>query len=405
MRSELAVPGEYPRAALVEARSAAASPDLPEDDATDIPLVTVDPTGSRDLDQAVHIGQFADGGYLVSYAIADVAAFVRPGSALDDETQHRGQTLYFPDERIPLHPELLSEGAASLLPGELRPAVLWQIALDATGEVSNVDVRRARVRSREQLDYNGLQKAVDTNSAPDAVALLPKVGALRLQLARKRHAIDLDLPEQQVAGDAQHGWSLSFRTQLPVEVYNSEISLLTGICAATLMLAAEYGILRTVPPPSAGAVAALRRIAPALGVDWPRGAMPGDVLAGMDRANPKHVAFIDHAGALLRGSSYTPFDGVPPKQPLHGGVAAPYAHVTAPLRRLVDRYGSEICLAAKANRPVPEWVRSRVPTLPAHDAACRHPRARGRPRRRRDDRGVAAVRADRRGLQCRSYRE
>src|SRR5262249_43092271 len=152
-----------------EATTVANAPVLPDDDATDIPFVTVDPAGSRDLDQAVHIGQTGDGGYLVSYAIADVAAFVRPGSALDAEAMRRGETLSFPDERVLRHPQVLSEGAASLLPGELRPAVLWQITLDATGNPTNVDVRRARVRSRQQLDYVGLQEATDAGSAPDAV--------------------------------------------------------------------------------------------------------------------------------------------------------------------------------------------------------------------------------------------
>jgi exoribonuclease R len=364
LRGELEVPGEFPADVLAEAAAVAKSPNLPDDDATDIPFVTVDPPGSRDLDQAVHIGQSTDGGYLVSYAIADVATFVPAGSATDAESQRRGETLYFPDARVPLHPQLLSEGAASLLPGEVRPAVLWQIALDPTGTPVEVDVRRARVRSRQQLDYAGLQQMVDAGSAPDAVALLPKVGVLRQQLARQRHAVNLDLPEQVVEGDAQHGWTLTFRAQLSVETYNAEISLLTGMCAATLMLQANYGILRTVPPPDARAIRALRRIAPALDVEWADGEAPGDVLATLDRKNPKHVAFLDHAGSLLRGSSYTVFEGAPPAQPLHSGVAAPYAHVTAPLRRLVDRYGNEICLAAQAKQPVPDWVRARVPQLP-----------------------------------------
>lgn len=364
LRGELEVPGEFPADVQAEAATAAASPVLPDDDATDIPFVTVDPAGSRDLDQAVHIGQSDSGGYLVSYAIADVAAFVRPGSALDTEAMRRGETLYFPDQRVPLHPQALSEGAASLLPDQVRPAVLWQITLDAAGNAVHVDVRRARVRSRQQLDYAGLQRATDAGQAPEAVALLPKVGTLRQELGRQRHAINLDLPEQIVEGDAQHSWTLEFRDQLPVEQYNAEISLLTGMCAAELMLQAGFGVLRTVPSPDPIAIAALRRIAPALGIRWPGGAPPGDVLSTLDRKNPKHVAFLDHAVSLLRGSGYTAFDGAPPEQPLHAGVAAPYAHVTAPLRRLVDRFGSEMCLAAQAKQPPPDWLRERAAQLP-----------------------------------------
>ena len=95
LRTELAVPGDFASDVVADAREAAQEVDLPDHDATDIALVTVDPPGSRDLDQAVHIAP--DGaGYLVSYAIADVASFVRPGGPLDAETLRRGVTLVLP---------------------------------------------------------------------------------------------------------------------------------------------------------------------------------------------------------------------------------------------------------------------------------------------------------------------
>ena len=99
-----------------------------------------------DLDQAVHLARTGDG-YLVHYAIADVASFVAPGGALAAETWRRGSTLYSPDTNTPLHPVELSEGAASLLPGVRRPAVLWTIRLDARGEPTEVDVRRTVITS------------------------------------------------------------------------------------------------------------------------------------------------------------------------------------------------------------------------------------------------------------------
>jgi exoribonuclease R len=111
-------------------------------------------------------------------------------------------------------------------------------------------------------------------------------------------------------------------------------------------------------------VNALRRAARALGIDWPRGAHPGDVLAGTDRRDAKHVAFVEHAAALLRGAGYTTFDGARPAHAEHSGIGAPYAHVTAPLRRLVDRYATEICVALHAGSPVPDWVRAALPSLP-----------------------------------------
>jgi exoribonuclease R len=363
LRSELEVPGDFASTVLDEARRAAAVPELPDEDATDIPFVTIDPPGSRDLDQAVHIAR-AEDGYLVSYAIADVAAFVAPGGAIDLEAHRRGETLYFPDARVPLHPPALSEDAASLLAGAVRPAVLWRIAVGGDGEVCAVDVRRARVRSRAQLDYLGAQQALDAGTAPEAIRALPDVGRARLTHARKRHAIDLGLPEQTVEASPEDGWTLALRRPLPVEAYNAEISLLTGMCAASLMLDAGTGILRTVPPPDPRSVASLRRAASALHIRWPHAAPVGDVLAALDRGDPRHVAFLEHAAILLRGADYTPFAGAAPAQRMHAGIGAPYAHVTAPLRRLVDRYGSEACLAVTAGRAVPEWVSSALPTLP-----------------------------------------
>jgi VacB/RNase II family 3'-5' exoribonuclease len=364
LRAELEVPGDFTREALDEAGRAAAAP-VPtgRDDRTYIPFVTVDPAGSRDLDQAVHLHRRGDG-FIVSYAIADVAAFVAPGSALDAETHRRGETLYFPDARVPLHPPVLSEGAASLLLDQVRPAVLWQMQLDGAGRPTSVSVSRALVRSVAQLDYDGVQAMMSAGTLPDALVHLEAVGKLRLALARERHAINLDLPEQQVTGDATTGWTLRERAVLPVEQYNAEISLLTGMCAAQIMLDGRVGILRTVPAPDEHQVAVLRRAAHALGVPWPHGAQPGDVLASLDRSRPKHVAFIEHAVMLLRGASYLDFDGAPPQQHTHAGIGAPYAHVTAPLRRLVDRYATEICLALRAGQPVPDWARAQLSDIP-----------------------------------------
>ncbi len=131
IRRDLGIPPDYPADAVAEAKHA--HPPAPRRDATGIPLVTIDPPGSMDLDQAMHLER-AGRGYRVHYAIADVAAFVAPGGALDAETRRRGQTLYSPDIRTPLHPDVMGEGTASLLPDVDRPAVLWTIELDERGE-------------------------------------------------------------------------------------------------------------------------------------------------------------------------------------------------------------------------------------------------------------------------------
>ncbi|MFG2100657.1 RNB domain-containing ribonuclease [Micromonospora echinaurantiaca] len=363
LRRELGLPEEFPVAAQREADAAAAGPPRPSVDRTDVPFVTLDPAESRDLDQAMCLTRRPGGGYRVRYAIADVAAHVRPGGALEEETWRRGQTVYLPDGNVPLHPETLSEGAASLLPDADRAAVVWTIDLDADGGTVAVHLERALVRSRAKLDYAGVQADADAGRLPDPIALLPELGALLTARGLRRGAINLPLPEQDVEADGD-GWRLVLRGPVPMEEHNAQISLLTGMAAADIMLAGGVGLLRTMPAPKPEAVQRLRAAAAPLGVHWPDGAGPGEVLAGLDAGQPRAAAFVDQAAELMRGAAYTAFDGEVPEQPRHGGVAAAYAHVTAPLRRLADRYATEVCLALHAGRPVPDWVRAALPRLP-----------------------------------------
>lgn len=181
LRSGLGIPEAFPPEVQAAAEQAAKDPALPLYDATDIPFFTLDPPTSTDLDQATHLSRRGTG-YRVRYAIADVAAFVAPGGALDAEAHRRVTTLYFPDERVPLHPTVLSEGAASLLPGRTRPAVLWTIDLDGEGRTLAVDVRRALVRSRAKLDYTHVQRDIDAGTAEEPVALLKEIGEARERL-------------------------------------------------------------------------------------------------------------------------------------------------------------------------------------------------------------------------------
>lgn len=365
IRAELEVPTGYPDEATAEAERAAAEPTTPAGeervDATQLALVTLDPPGSTDLDQALQLERRGRG-YRVHYAIADVAAFVRPEGALDRETHVRGVTLYSPDQRAPLHPPVLGDGAASLLPDGERPAVLWRIDLDGEGVVSSVDVRRATVRSRAQLDYPSVQREHDSGSAPEWVGLLREVGERRRDLEVERGAVDVRVPDQEIEQiDGQ--FRLVYRTPLPVESWNAQISLLTGMCAAQLMLEGGVGVLRTMPAPAVDDLEAVRRTAAALGVDWGDGRTYPDLVRSLDPARPAHAALLEACTVLLRGAGYTPFDGALPELTTHSAVAAPYAHVTAPLRRLVDRYGQEVAVALNAGREVPDWVRAALPTV------------------------------------------
>lgn len=365
LRADLHVRREFPPGVLAEAEEAARNPRLPAYDATDVPFLTVDPPGSLDLDQAMHLAVREGGrGYRVSYAIADVAAFVTPGGALDAEAHRRVQTLYFPDVRVPLHPPVLGEGAGSLSAGQDRPAVLWRIDLDADGAVTDVDVRRALVRSRARLDYAGVQHAIDAGTAEEPVALLGTVGRLREEQERARGGISLDVPEQEVV-EHGGGYTLRYRAPLPAEHWNAQISLLTGMVAADIMIRSGSGILRTLPLAPHGEVARLRRVAAALRIDWPHMTSYAELVRTLDPRRTTHAAFLHEATSLFRGADYTPFwPGHPAEPAVHAAVADEYTHCTAPLRRLVDRYAAEFCLAAMAGREPPEWVEAAYRDLP-----------------------------------------
>jgi exoribonuclease R len=380
LRAELRLPADFGEAARAEAVMAAAhgpadvpGRTIPRADRTDVPFVTIDPAGSWDLDQALHVA-WSGAGWTVSYAITDVPAFVVPGGALDGETHARGTTCYGPDGSVPLHPRELSEGAASLLPDQVRPAALWTIDLDEDGEITGARVEPALVRSRAKLSYDEAQAALDGGPDPYGVTeplrALREVGRRRQARERDRGGVSLDVPEQEASRADDGTWTLAFRAVLPVEGWNAQISLLTGIAAAKLMLDAGVGVLRTMPPADKRDVTRLRRTAKALDIPWPASLPYGGLLERLDGSRPADAAFLDAAASLFRGAGYHAFggaDGVPAPtgdDARHAAIAAPYAHVTAPLRRLVDRYGTEVCLAVCAGRPVPEWVLAGLPALP-----------------------------------------
>jgi exoribonuclease R len=362
LRDDLDVSMGFPAEVLADAEEAVRAPRLPAADETEIPFFTIDPPESLDLDQALHLER--DGkGYRVHYAIADVAAFVSPGGSMDVEAQLRGQTFYAPDGNARLYPPQLSEGAGSLLPGEARPALLWTMEVDAGGEGVEVEVRRALVRSREKLDYAGVQRSLDDGTADESLQLLREVGLLRQERETRRGGIDLPIPEQEVE-KGPNGYTLAFRAPLPVEGWNAQISLMTGQAAAELMLSAQIGVLRTLPTADPTAVARLRRTANALGVDWDEGTSYPEFIRTLDPNVPAHAAVLSESTVLLRGSGYAAFDDEVPTGAVHAGIGAEYAHATAPLRRLVDRYVGEVCVSVSAGADVPDWVRSALPQLP-----------------------------------------
>jgi len=368
LRATLEVPGSFPPEVQAAADEAAERPLWPELDRTDLELLTIDPDGSMDLDQALHIARRPGGGYVVTYAIADVAAFVTPGGPIDREAHSRVLTLYAPDHRTPLYPSVLSEGAASLLPDQVRPALLWTVTLGGEGQTLDADVRRARVRSRARLSYVEAQAEIDARTPREVLTLLREVGRLRERRERERGGVSLQIPEQQIRDDRGR-WSLEFRAPLPVEGWNAQISLLTGMAAAHIMLYGQVGILRTMPPAEPGSLRRLRQTAKALHISWPAELDYPEFVRSLNPARATEAAMLNECTVLFRGAGYHAFSGGVPEDAEHAAIASDYAHVTAPMRRLADRYAGEVCVALCAGAPVPGWALRALDGLPAEMAA------------------------------------
>lgn len=359
LRADIDAPVEFSPAALAEADSAPGiAPDL---DLRDIAFVTLDPAGSRDLDQAFHLTRRGTG-FTVRYAIADVPGFVAPGGALDSEVRRRGQTLYLADGSIPLHPRTLNEDRASLLPNVDRPALVWTFAVDNSGAVTEFRLERALIRSRRQFDYESVQESLDRGEDSPA-ALLPEIGALRQEQEHIRGGASLALPDEEVVRKEDGTYEIVRRHPLPVEEWNAQLSLMTGMAAASLMLEAKVGVLRTMPTPDDAAFAAFRHQTHALGRPWQKGTY-GEYLRALDRTDPLAMPVLQAAASLFRGAGYAIFDGDVPADTIQAAIAAPYAHATAPLRRLVDRWSLAICLELSAGREAPQWARESLAELP-----------------------------------------
>lgn len=337
-------------------------------DMTDVDFVTLDPASSTDLDQAMHLSR-RDGGFTVLYAIADVPAVVPLGGVIDAEARRRGRTIYLPGRRISLHPEVLSEGAASILPDQDTPALVWRLELDHDGEVTSTELVRAMVRSREKLGYEQVQADIDAGDPHPMMALLAEIGGLRQGLEERRAGASLNLPEQEVEAIGDR-LQLTWRAPAPIEDANAQISLMTGMAAAQVMIEGGAGILRTMPPADPEAIEHFRRQAAALDEPWPADMVYGEFLRGLDPSRPAHLALLNRAAVLFRGASYLAFthpDELPGDVKEYGqaAIGAPYAHTTAPLRRLVDRFVLLTCHTLLSGADLPPELLEALPLLPA----------------------------------------
>lgn len=350
IRAQFKVPGGFPAEVEAAAQAAARCPPSAHADRTAVPFVTLDPAGASDLDQAFAIEATSNsegGDLLLHYAIADVAWFVGDGDPLDAEAWERGETTYLPDGKASLYPRLLSEGAASLLPDGPRPAVVFTTRVGPDGQGRLEGVERALIRSRAQLAY-------ETARAGDLPARFAEMARRLAEADDARGAARVDPPEQEVTRDAAGHFTLRLRPLGEAERRNAGLSLVTNLAVARALLDAGTGLFRVMPEPGERAEGRLRHTARAFGLDWPDDATLPQFERLLDPAQPRAAAFMLAVRRAGNGASYEPFR--PGETPWHAAVAAPYCHMTAPLRRLADRYVIRAALAVANGQAVPGEV-------------------------------------------------
>ena len=354
IRAQFGVPPTFPDPVLAAAEAAARLGSDGRADWTDRHFVTLDPASSTDLDQAFAIDR-SGSDIMLHYAIADVAFFVRNGDPIDVEAWHRGTTIYLPDGKASLYPPSLSESAASLLPAVDRPAVVFTLRIDDAGGARLDSAARAIIRSRAKLAYENVTSA----DLPDGFAEL----SCRIERAENaRGAERIDAPEQALERDDAGRFLLAFRPQPQSEQQNASLSLAANLAIADALLAHRTGLFRVMAEPDERAVRRLRHTAKALGLVWPKEATLAQFERTLDAGNARHAAFRSAVRRAGPGASYAAY--APGVVPWHSAMAATYAHATAPLRRLADRYVIEAALLIANGRAVPDELGASFELLP-----------------------------------------
>lgn len=345
IRRQYHVPGEHPPEAQAAAGAAIARGPVggTRRDVTDLPFVTLDPARSTDLDQAFHL--VADGDDIVlHYAIADVSAWVAGGDAIDAEAWRRGATIYLPDGRAALYPPVLSEGAASLLPDGPRPAVLLTVRIAPGGAATLDGAERATVSSHAKLAY----ETVSDDDFPDAAIVREVIKRIN-DAENARGAGRVEFPEPEVVADPSAPGGLVVRAAPPhpTEAINAALSLAANLAAAAKLLSVGTGLYRVMPEATPERLASLRRTARALGIQWDKGISVRQLNERLDPTQPRQAFLLRSIRRAAGSATYATF--APGAKPWHSAIAAPYAHATAPLRRLADRYVLDLAVAVHAD--------------------------------------------------------
>lgn len=342
---EQEIPDRFPEAAVAQAERAKPVSLGKRTDLRHVPLVTIDGIDARDFDDAVFAEADDDpanpGGFRLLIAIADVAHYVRPGDALDREARKRGNSVYFPDQVVPMLPEALSNGLCSLRPDEDRACMAVEIVIDAAGKKRRHRFLRGLMRSQARLTYRQVQQAWDGGSRdgiPDGV-LEPLYGAFEaLRKARtERGALDIELPEKRVILDeAGNIAEIGIRERLDAHMLIEEYMVLANVCAAeTLEDRRQPCMYRVHETPDPEKVDALAKVLDGLGIAFAKGQVVrpktfNGVLAKVKGA--PHERMVNEL--VLRSQSQAVYA---PDNLGHFGLALTrYAHFTSPIRRYSD---------------------------------------------------------------------
>lgn len=342
------IPHRFPLAAEAEAERAVATPLADRTDLRSLPLVTIDGPDARDFDDAVFAEADQDpnnpGGFRIVVAIADVAHYVTPGSALDREALKRGNSVYFPDRVVPMLPEALSNGWCSLKPKEDRGCLAVEMKINAKGEIRSHRFMRALMRSAARLTYEQVQAAKD--GKPDDLTGPLLEGAIKplylayvalLQARRARGTLDLDLVERQVVltsdGKVE---AIRPRERLDSHKLIEEFMIAANVAAAQALEAKHQPCMyRVHEPPDPLKLEALRQVLEGLGFSFPKGQVIrprhfSEVLAKVEGSPAAPIV----SDLVLRAQSQAHYS---PNNAGHFGLALQrYAHFTSPIRRYSD---------------------------------------------------------------------
>jgi ribonuclease R len=354
----LEIPYRFPASVLKEAEAAGEVSLKGREDWRHIPLITIDPPDAKDHDDAVYAEPDTDannaGGHIVIVAIADVAAYVRPGTALDHEAYLRGNSVYFPDRVVPMLPERISNDLCSLKEGENRPSLAVRMVFDSEGHKKQHSFHRIVFRSAAKLSYQQVQSAIDGRPDDKTGPLLEPIikplyraYATMVKARDRRGPLDLDLPERKIILDAQ-GMVADVRTPERLEAMRliEEMMIAANVAAAETLEKRKSALLyRVHDTPSREKLMALREFLQSLDLSFGKSeaVRPADfnrVLAkakdGDKTQQVSEMVLRSQAQAEYAAENYGHF----------GLNLDRYAHFTSPIRRYADLIVHRALIAA-----------------------------------------------------------